>query len=267
MMGSVGSSDSHQNQKLDPAFRPVYNDLANKAMIASAQGYTPYMGADVAAFNPQQIAGMQQANDWSAAFNNPGQKAAQVTDSLMPAQDFGNGMRGYSSYGGYMDQLENLKKTYPGMFAYIQSQAINPVTGRLGSRAYLPQDPNLSAPSQINSPFPGGSPGGSGPGNQTASLLSADRSIGQPSQTREQALFGGSQNGQGGLNSASGQDDLVTQLLNYFQYNKILGSRSSFLGPQWGIDVGNMVHGAPYAVAPDSIGASGGGSGQGWGRR
>jgi hypothetical protein len=112
------------------------------------QGYVPYQGLETAAFNPQQVAGMQSANDWSSIFNNPSQQGStnlvgspgnDVLSSLPKATtDPTTGLTGYSSFAGYQDQLAKLKSTYPGLYNYITSFAIDPVTGVPGSNTTHP---------------------------------------------------------------------------------------------------------------------------------
>jgi hypothetical protein len=112
---------------------------------------------------------------------------------LPKAQDFGNGMQGYSSYGGYMDQLSNLKEKYPGMFRMIQAQAINPVTGRQGN--FPP-----SAPGSGGTGGGGGGRGDSSPVSLAATPTSSASLLYDPN-SREAQLFG-----TGGMTAPSGGD-------------------------------------------------------------
>ena len=135
MAGSSGGGGGGGGKTQIPAYlRPYVVDMFNRATNVANQGYTPYMGPDVAAFAPQQVQAMQGAQDWYTQFEHPGQAAPDVASQLMPATDFGNGMKGYSSYPGYLQQLSALAAKYPGLSDYIKSMAIDPVTGKPGSR-------------------------------------------------------------------------------------------------------------------------------------
>lgn len=131
--GSSQSGSSQSSSAVDPRAWQYMTPALERGLATMNQGYVPYQGLDVAAFNPSQVAGMQGANDWSAAFNTPGQAAPSVAASLPQAQTQ-DGLTGYSSFQGYQDQLSKLKETYPGLYKYIQSFAIDPVTGAPGSR-------------------------------------------------------------------------------------------------------------------------------------
>jgi len=133
---------------------PAWFTDAAKTALAEGQkvariGYVPYTGPDVAAFSPQQVDAMQQAADWSAAFMTPGQAAPRVSASLMPSTDFGGGLKGYSSGPEFIDQIAKLRDTYPGLYKYISSFFIDPVTGKYpgtGTPGIPGGDPNAPPP-------------------------------------------------------------------------------------------------------------------------
>lgn len=149
----MGSSAGDSTTSKPPQW---WTDAAKKALAQGEKvakiGYVPYMGPDVAAFAPQQIAGIQDAANWAAAFNTPGQAAPDVSASIMPPTDYGNGLKGYGSYDGYKAAIDKLKTTYPGLANYLNSFFINPVTGTSGTNT-PPGDP--------------GNPGGGGTGGGT----------------------------------------------------------------------------------------------------
>lgn len=99
-----------------------------RADQVSKIGYTPYYGPDVAAFAPQQIAAMHGSNQAAAAFGMP---TAAV--NVPPAQDFGNGIQGYSSGGLYDQALAELKRRNPAQYQaitgmFVGGQPATPVT-------------------------------------------------------------------------------------------------------------------------------------------
>jgi hypothetical protein len=150
-MGSFGSQESDQKSTASSGINKEFLPYAKNALIRAGQvgdqGYVPYMGMDVAV--PDSLVNnWQQTADRSAAFNGTPQ---QDIRSQMPLTTQ-NGVQGLSSYGGYQDQLSQLQKNYPGLYDYIKSFSIDPVTGKLGSRAFG----NMSL---------GGNGGGGGGGN------------------------------------------------------------------------------------------------------
>lgn len=106
-------------------------ESVNLARQIAQGGYVPYQGGEVAAFSPQMTQGMQGSQDMWSAFNNPGGTVPQVAASIPEAQDFGGGLKGYSGYGGYQDQLANLQQSYPGLASYLRQFTIDPRTGTL----------------------------------------------------------------------------------------------------------------------------------------
>lgn len=125
----MGGSSQTTTQKLPAWAENAFRQQLERGNLIAQQGYTPYQGADVAAFAPQQVNAMQSAANWSAAFNGPGSQALDIASTIPQAQQFNDGTRGYSSYPGYVEQLAALKHAYPGQYKFIESMAIDPVTG------------------------------------------------------------------------------------------------------------------------------------------
>lgn len=166
-MGSFGTQSSEQEASSQSGINKQFLPFAKNALIRAGQvgdqGYVPFMGNDVAV--PDSLVNVWQgAADRNAAFNTPGQ-AAQDIRSQMPLQTQ-NGVQGMGSFQGYQDQLAQLQKNYPGLYDYIKSFSIDPVTGKLGSRAYG----NMSLDSGKK---PGGGGGGTGAGPGEAANGSA----------------------------------------------------------------------------------------------
>jgi len=161
-------SESDKTTTKSPAW---YEDAAKKALAQGEKtakiGYVPYSGPDVAAFSPQMVDAMQQSADWSAAFNTPGQAAPDVASQIMPATDFGGGLKGYSSFGGFEDSVAALRSKYPGLASYLDSFFVNPTTGKYpGSPAGgLGGDsaPPPTSPPPVTPPSGGGGSGGPPP--------------------------------------------------------------------------------------------------------
>lgn len=129
-MGSLFSGSTESKVKI-----PKWLEEAAKANLGQAQdiasiGYTPYYGADVAAFNPMQSAGFQNTADASRAFG-----LSAPTDAMagMPqAQNFG-GVMGYSSQPLFADAVSRFGADRPGQKSLIDSFFIDPKTGAQGS--------------------------------------------------------------------------------------------------------------------------------------
>jgi len=115
---------SQSKTKLPDWYTDFMKRNLQAADLAAQIGYTPYMGPDVAAFTPQQKAAFQSANDWSKAFGGPTAKISEPT-----VQKYAGGLRGYSSYPGYQDTMNQFAQQYPGQAAAIKSFSLNPQTG------------------------------------------------------------------------------------------------------------------------------------------
>jgi len=170
----MGGADDSKTTSKPPQW---WEDAAKKALATgekvARKGYVPYIGPDVAAFDPQMVNAMQQANDWSAAFMTPGQAPVDASASIMPATDYGNGLKGYSSFGGFEDSIAALRETYPGLANYLDSFFINPTTGRFpgggaggfGGDPVTPPVTPPTSPPPTPPPSGGGGGGGGGPGS------------------------------------------------------------------------------------------------------
>lgn len=153
-------------------------------------GYVPYMGPDVAAMQPGQIAAMQNTGLAANAFG----LASPDTMAGMPqAQTFAGGVQGYSSAPLYQQSLDALAASRPGQFAAMNAPFIDPVTG--ARPAY---------------PFAAGAGGGAGGGAQ---MLDAQGGYGADPQggSGRGGTYGGGYTGvgdmfDGGGPGASGTD-------------------------------------------------------------
>ena len=167
---TVMGSESDKTTTKSPAW---YEDAAKKALAQGEKtakiGYVPYSGPDVAAFSPQIVDAMQQSADWSAAFNTPGQAAPNIASQIMPATDFGGGLKGYSSFGGFEDSVAALRSKFPGLASYLDSFFVNPTTGKYpgspaGGIGGDPVTPPPVTPPPVTPPPGGGGGGGGGTG-------------------------------------------------------------------------------------------------------
>ena len=115
---------------------PEYIEDAAKSNLALADkisniGYTPYYGADVAAFAPMQDAAFQNTQDAASAFGmntGAGQYAPEPTE-------FAGGAMGYSSAPLFEQSVENLAQFRPAQSQYMDTFFMNPQTGEAGSNA------------------------------------------------------------------------------------------------------------------------------------
>ena len=138
---------------INKAFLPYAKAALGRAAQVGDQGYVPYMGLDVA-LPDSLVNSWQGVADRNASFNGG---PSQDIRSQMPLQTQ-DGVQGLGSYAGYQNQLSQLQQNYPGLYDYIKSFAIDPVTGEPGSRSFAANpitDPNK----------PGGGGGGGGGGN------------------------------------------------------------------------------------------------------
>jgi hypothetical protein len=135
-MGKGGSeSESKSVTKLPEWYVKYAKDALALSNKIAQTGYTRYGGPEVAGFNPQQVAGMQGAQDFSSAFAGAGAPRQQsVAKQLMPQTNFGNGLSGYSSGPGYDRAIKEFAKKQPGQYKYIKGFSINPKTGKLAPK-------------------------------------------------------------------------------------------------------------------------------------
>jgi hypothetical protein len=129
----------------------------NKGRDVSQIGYTPYYGADVAAFNPMQQQSMQSTGNAASAFG----LAPQNFDAMagMPeAQTFAGGVQGYSSAPLYEQAVSSLAQNRPAQYNAINSMFIDPFTGAPAQGNYA------ASPTQVSQMFSNGGDMGGGTG-------------------------------------------------------------------------------------------------------
>jgi hypothetical protein len=114
---------------------PDYIENAARANLAKAGdisrvGYTPYYGADVAAFNPMQQAAFQNTADTANAFGmatptNP----TDIMGNMGAPTVYADGVTGYSSAPMFQDSVDTLRYLRPAQANLIDSFFINPNAG------------------------------------------------------------------------------------------------------------------------------------------
>jgi hypothetical protein len=124
IFSSIFGGSTKTNTTQPAWYTGAATNAVNMGKKAGEIGYIPNMGPDVAGFNPMQLQAMQQAGNRFATFNNPGGPATQVDQ--MPQTDFGGGLHGYSSYGGWQAQVDALEKAYPGIAAQLKTFSKSP---------------------------------------------------------------------------------------------------------------------------------------------
>ena len=104
-------------------------------------GYTPYYGADVAAFNPMQESafrstgtaadafGMGPASTVPAGATFGAPSPTWATDGIPTPQTFSGNMRGYSGMPMYTEALNTLEEQRPYQKQQLEQQFIDPTTG------------------------------------------------------------------------------------------------------------------------------------------
>lgn len=135
MSGGKGGSQTTEQTIPDWAKEPTIRNLA-RAEQAQQIGYQPYMGPDLAAFNPTQQAAMQSNIDAASAFglNTP----ASVMEGMPAPQDFGGGVMGYSAFPIFEQAQQELAARNPEQQAIYDSlfgggapaTTYSPATGR-----------------------------------------------------------------------------------------------------------------------------------------
>ena len=113
MSGGKGGSQTSEAKIPEWAKEPTIRNLA-RAEAAQQIGYQPYIGPDLAAFNPTQTAGFQNQIDAAEAFGLSGGGAPM--QSLGQAQDFG-GVQGYSAFPIFEQAQQELAARDPAQQA------------------------------------------------------------------------------------------------------------------------------------------------------
>ena len=131
-MGSLFGGSTESKVEVPKWLEEQTKQNLQRAQDVASIGYTPYYGAEVAAFNPMQQAGFQNTADASRAF---GMSAPTDAMAGMPqAQDFGGGVMGYSSAPLFEDAMSRFRDARPAQANLIDSFFIDPVGGnRLSS--------------------------------------------------------------------------------------------------------------------------------------
>ena len=140
-MSLGGSSTTTVEQEL-----PKYMEDATKQAIKASQqaasiGYVPYMGPDVAAMTPMQMAAFDSTNAAASAYGLP----TASSTGLPTATTYSNGMQGYSSYPMYQQAVEDFAKMYPGQYEAIMAMFVNPQTGAAPTYTKQPSSGTQSA--------------------------------------------------------------------------------------------------------------------------
>lgn len=181
----AGSNTTTSTATVPDYLRKAAEEMLGRAKATSETGYVPYYGPDVAAMTPSQIAAMQGTNSAASAFG------LQTVDPMagMPAATDYNGMSAYSSGSGYDAAVAELKKRFPGQYAAIMAQFIDPVTGAAPASA--------AGPTQMGMPVqaPAGRSGsGSGVGSmdwaEAASRASAAKTNSSAQNDRDRQNMG-----------------------------------------------------------------------------
>jgi len=129
--GGTTSSNTQIPAYLEDAVR----ENINRARDVSQIGYTPYYGADVAAFSPMQQQSMRSTGNAASAFG----LAPEGFDAMagMPqAQTFAGGVQGYSSAPLYEQSLDKLFANAPAQYNAMNDMFIDPFTGARSRNNY-----------------------------------------------------------------------------------------------------------------------------------
>lgn len=130
-MGKLFGGSTESEIQIPEWLQEAAKSNLGKAQDVASLGYTPYYGADVAAFNPMQQQGFQNTADASRAFG-----LSAPTDAMagMPqAQDFGGGVMGYSSQPLFQDAINRFGADRPAQKSLLDSFFIDPQSGQVGS--------------------------------------------------------------------------------------------------------------------------------------
>ena len=246
--GGTTSSNTQIPAYLEDAVR----ENINRARDVSQIGYTPYYGADVAAFSPMQQQSMRSTGNAASAFG----LAPEGFDAMagMPqAQTFAGGVQGYSSAPLYEQSLDKLFANAPAQYNAMNDMFIDPFTGARSRNNYGNASPVMGMART------GGGNGGDGYSSTMEhhnAFLNRMReegasdvydSIYQQTYTAGDLVNGDTFVGDDGLNYTVGYDvgQVDPSLANAVQRNKINEVRSN--SSAVGSIVGNTLQGFPLS--------------------
>jgi hypothetical protein len=125
MSGGKGGGQTTTAEIPEWAKEPTIRNL-ERAEDVQQIGYQPYMGADLAAFNPTQMNAMQNTLDAASAF---GMSAPATPMQGMPeAQTFAGGIQGYSAYPLFEQAQRELAAQNPVQQQAYDDLFVEPVT-------------------------------------------------------------------------------------------------------------------------------------------
>jgi len=129
----MGGSSSRQVQETQQKTEiPSWYEDAVKLQIKRADelqklGRMPYMGPEVAAINPAEIAASRNVGQMASAFGL--EAPAELSMGEMPTVTQG-GLTGYTSYPAYIANMERLKEQRPDQYDFFSRMTgFDPITG------------------------------------------------------------------------------------------------------------------------------------------
>ena len=200
MSGGKGGSQTSQvtvPQYIEDAARANLSRAGNVANI----GPIRYEGPDVAAYSPMQMAAARGLSDTASAFGvaGGGMSDQDLRGGMPEPTEFAGGVRGYSSAPMYDESLAALKASSPGQYDFINSLYIDPVTGKLGSRA------SSRVPIGVGLGTTNYGGGGSSTMNEAMAMAQASRSAGGGYTSFSDMFDGGGAGASGGNFSGGGR--------------------------------------------------------------
>ena len=131
---SKGGTTS-QSTQIPAYLEDAVRENINRARDVSQIGYTPYYGADVAAFSPMQQQSMRSTGNAASAFGLA-PEGFDGTAGIPQAQTFAGGVQGYSSAPLYEQSLDNLFANAPAQYNAMNDMFIDPFTGARSRNNY-----------------------------------------------------------------------------------------------------------------------------------
>jgi len=249
-MSKGGTSTS--NTQIPAYLEDAVRENINRARDVSQIGYTPYYGADVAAFSPMQQQSMRSTGNAASAFGLA-PEGFDGTAGIPQAQTFAGGVQGYSSAPLYEQSLDKLFANAPAQYNAMNDMFIDPFTGARSRNNYGNASPVMGMART------GGGNGGDGYSSTMEhhnAFLNRMReegasdvydSIYQQTYTAGDLVNGDTFVGDDGLNYTVGYDvgQVDPSLANAVQRNKINEVRSN--SSAVGSILGNTLQGFPLS--------------------
>lgn len=144
-MSGGGKGGRQDSQTEMPAWMQThYQDVIGRANQVADMPYAPYTGPEVAAFNPMQMAAMNNSINAASAYGLGAPAHAGV--GMPEPQTYANGMQGYGSFPLFQQAVNDLNTVAPNwMNSYNQLYPVGDTPTYYNPLQVMPTDQPVAA--------------------------------------------------------------------------------------------------------------------------